>query len=208
MRVAQPGWTEVILPRPAQALRSGRGGKIEIAYIRCLHSMEPEDFERWAFAEDRIREVHPFARVQISDNFTLDTFHSHFFNAQQIQIPFLGPKSVNGIFLWLDVLRPSSQAGSRVATWTENTFVYSWGTYPTVIPPNVYTIRQRAIDNVTVNPHTLACWANHERLRRIHAEWRQAVERELHVRILQEICDGSDVSSNDDGWLEESDSDW
>ena len=118
MSIPQPGWTEVILPRPAQALRSGRGGEIEVAYIRCIGGREPEAFELWAFAEDVIREVHLFSRVQISNDFTEDTFYSHFFNARQIQIPFLGRRSVNGSVLWLDVPRPFGETGSRVAAWT------------------------------------------------------------------------------------------
>ena len=78
MRVPQYGWTEGILLRPTQALCSGRGGKIEIAYIRCINSRDPEIYELWAFSEDRHREVHPFARVQIRDNFTMDTFNPTF----------------------------------------------------------------------------------------------------------------------------------
>ena len=31
---------------------------------------------------------------------------------------------------------------------------------------------------------------------------------DLHAQILQDIRDGTDASSYDDGWLEESDSDW
>ena len=39
---------------------------------------ESKDFELWAFAEDGIREVHPFARVQIRDDFTEETFFTEF----------------------------------------------------------------------------------------------------------------------------------
>ena len=74
MRIPQPGWTKFIVPRPAQALYSGRGGKVEIAYFRCIDVREPEAFELWNFAEDRIREVHLFARFQTSNDFTEDTF--------------------------------------------------------------------------------------------------------------------------------------
>ena len=35
-------------------------------------------YELWTFAEDGTSEVHPFARVQISDDFTGETFHTHF----------------------------------------------------------------------------------------------------------------------------------
>ena len=75
MCIPQHGWTEVILPLPAQAHCSGRGGEIEVAYIHCINSREPEDFELSDFAEDEIRKIHSFARVQISDDFTENTFY-------------------------------------------------------------------------------------------------------------------------------------
>ena len=76
MCIPQPRWTEVILLRPSQYFRSSREGEIEVAYIRCIDGREPEAFELWAFVEDGIREVRPYAWVQISDNFTEDTFYS------------------------------------------------------------------------------------------------------------------------------------
>ena len=45
MRIPQPGRAGVILPRTAQAIRSGRGDEIDIAYIRCIDSSEPKAFE-------------------------------------------------------------------------------------------------------------------------------------------------------------------
>ena len=96
MRVHQPGWDDVILPRTAQSICSGRGDEIDIVHIRCINSRVPEAFELWAFAEDGICEVRLFARVQLRDNFTEDTFYTDFFNAGQIIIPFLGHRYVNG----------------------------------------------------------------------------------------------------------------
>ena len=55
MCIPHPGWADVNLPRTTQAIRSGRGDKIDIAYIRCIDGREPEDFELWDFAEDGIR---------------------------------------------------------------------------------------------------------------------------------------------------------
>ena len=78
MRIPQPGWADVILLRTSQAIWSGKGYKIDIAYIRCSDGREPEVFEFWAFAEDGIHEFHPFARVQIRDDFTKDTFYTEF----------------------------------------------------------------------------------------------------------------------------------
>ena len=170
------------------------------AYICCIYSREPEAFELWDFPEDGICEVHPYARVQISDDFTKDTFYSHFFNARQIIINLLGCRDVNGSVQWLDVPCPFGETGSLTTAWTENIFVNSLGNNPTLITNR--PIRQRAIDSVPVNPYTLACLANHERLRRIRVERIQAIERDLYVRILQDIRDDiiSDASSYD-GWL-------
>ena len=77
MCIPQLGWTEVILPRPARALCSGRGGETKVAYIRCINSREPESYELWALVEEVIHKVYPSARVEISDNFTEDTFSMH-----------------------------------------------------------------------------------------------------------------------------------
>ena len=164
MRIPQPGIPEVVPPHPVQDLCSGRGGEIDVMYIRCIEGREPEVFELWAFAEDGIRKIHLYARVQISDDFVGETFYSHFLNAREIRIPFLVRRAVNGSVQWLDVPRAAAQAGSPVATWPENTFVYSWVTYPIVITPNVSTIWRIAIDNVPVNLHTITCRANHKHL--------------------------------------------
>ena len=74
MRISQTGIPEVVLLRPIQALCSVRGGEIEVGYIHCIEGQETEVFELWAFAEDGIREIHPYARVQISDDFVGETF--------------------------------------------------------------------------------------------------------------------------------------
>ena len=81
MRIPQPVWSDFILPRNAQDICSGRGDKIVLAYIRCIDNRVPKAFELWAFAEDGIREVHPFDRVQLKDDFTKETFYTGFFNA-------------------------------------------------------------------------------------------------------------------------------
>ena len=69
MRIPQPSISEVVPPHPVHALRSGRGGEFEAAYIRCINGREPRDFELLDFTGDGICEVHPYARVQISNNF-------------------------------------------------------------------------------------------------------------------------------------------
>ena len=101
-----------------QRLRSGRGGKVGDWFIRCIEGQEPEIYELRNFAEDGTREVHLFAWVQISDDFTRETFHTHYFNAKAFQIPFLGRRSINGSVQWLDVPRPFFETGVATADWT------------------------------------------------------------------------------------------
>ena len=74
MRITQPKWAGIILLCTAQAIHSVRGDEIDIAYIRCIDIREPKAFELWDSAEDGIRKVQPFDRVQIRDDFTEDTF--------------------------------------------------------------------------------------------------------------------------------------
>ena len=53
-------------------------------------------------------------RVRLLDDFREDTFHTHFFNAQQIQIPLLCRISVNMSVKFLDAYRVTQQVGSCV----------------------------------------------------------------------------------------------
>ena len=203
INIPQPGIPEVVLPLPIQALRSGKGGEIDVIYNRCIEGLEPEVFELWDFAEDGICEVHPYARVQISDDFVGETFYSHFFNTREIRIPFLGRRSVNRSVQWLDLTRPFGKTGTITTVWTENTFVYGWGTNPTVIP-NCPNRRCTTFQSVPINLCAFSYRANYNRLRRICVEWRKSIERELHAQILLDISDEVLSDDSDDGWLEES----
>ena len=151
IRIPQPAITFVVPPHPSQVLCSGRGGEIDVPYIRCLDDWVPEAFEIWSLAKDGVHEVHLSARVKLLEDFREDTFHIHFFNAQRFQIPFLGRRSVNMSVKFLDDARATQQVGSRVATWTENIFVNSLGPYPTMITHTISTIKRRAYD-VPVTP--------------------------------------------------------
>ena len=51
MRIPQPDIPFVVPPHPVQALRSGRGGEIDVPYIRCLDGQVPEAFELWDLTE-------------------------------------------------------------------------------------------------------------------------------------------------------------
>ena len=207
--IPQPATPFVIPPRPVKALRFGRGGEIDVPYIRCLDGWVPESFELWAFAEDEIREIHTSARIKLIDDFVGDNFNTHFFNVRTFQIPFLGRRSVNMSVEFFDAARATQQFRSCVTSWTENIFFHSWGPYPTMIHHTVSNITRRACD-VTVTPHALVLRANHERLRLKRVEWRKTCHRELLARICQDMRDEvRAVLSNDsdDIWLEGSNSD-
>ena len=67
--------------------------------------------------------VHPYAWVQISDDFIRETFHTHFFNAREVIITFLGRISVNVIVQWLDVPQPFGETVIANVAWTGNIYV-------------------------------------------------------------------------------------
>ena len=136
------------LPQPVTVLCSGSGDKIEVPYIRCLDGRVPKCYELWALAEDRVCEVHPYARVRILSEFREDTFHTHFFNLRQFQIPLLGRRAVNGSVKFLDVFCTTQHVGIRV-NYTPNIFVHSWGINSTdIFPPNVSNITLCAYDPI------------------------------------------------------------
>ena len=122
--IPQPVLFEVVHPLTVQRLSFGRAGEVDVWFTRCIEVWEPDIYELWALAGDRMREVHSYARVQISNDFIGETFHTHFFNAREVQIPFLGRRSVNRSFQWIDVPRPFGETGIATVAWTENLCVY------------------------------------------------------------------------------------
>ena len=105
MHITQPVIPFHVPLQPVQYFCSGRGGQINVPYIRCLDGRVTEANELWDLSEDGVREFHLYARVELLDDFREDNFHTHFFNARQFQIPFLGRRSVNMSVDFLDVAR-------------------------------------------------------------------------------------------------------
>ena len=74
IRIPQP----IILVRaplqPVTVLWSGSADALKVPYICCLNGRVPEAFELWALADDRVCEVHPYARVKLRSEFSEDTF--------------------------------------------------------------------------------------------------------------------------------------
>ena len=148
----------------------------------------PKAFELWALADDRVRDVHPYARIKILSEFREDTFHIFFFNARRFQIPFLGHRALDNSVEFLDVVRTTQHVGSRVDS-TPNIFVHYWGVNPNdMIPVNVSTITRRAYDPI-VYFHGFILWSNHERLRLKQIEMKRICVEEYLARIRQDVRD-------------------
>ena len=111
---------------------------------------------------------------------------------------------MNGSVQWLYVTRPFSKTGIITVAWTENTFVSGLGTNPTVIT-NRPIRRRTTSESVPINLRDISCQSNHDHLRRICVERRQAIERELHARILLDIRDEVLSFDSNNGCLKESD---
>ena len=94
-------------PQPVTVIRSGSADALEAPYIRCLDGRVPKVFEVWDITEDVVRDVHPYARVKFLSEFSKDTFHTHFFNARRLYIPFLGCRALNMSVNFFDVVRVS-----------------------------------------------------------------------------------------------------
>ena len=209
--------------QPVTVLCSGSGDKIEVPYIRCLNGRVPKCYELWALAEDGVSKVHPYSRVRLLSEFKEDTFHNHFFNLRQFQIPLLVRRAVNDSAKFLDVFRTNQHVRSRV-DYTPNIFVQSWGINPPdMFPSNVYTTTRRAYDPI-VTFNGLVLRSNHERLRSKRIELKHICVEEYLARICQDVKDevaanvrapvnnalGDDLSNDsesDDVWLDRYDSD-
>ena len=120
------GQSDLKPPCIVQILISGRGWVGGVWFNRCIKGQDLDIYDFWTYADDLIRKVHPFARVQISDDFIGETFSTHFFNAKAVWIPFLGRRSVNRSVLWLHVPRPFGKIRVATAAWTENIYVNPW----------------------------------------------------------------------------------
>ena len=148
----------------------------------------PKAFELWDLAEDEVCEVHLHSRVSLLSEFREDTFHTHFFNSRQFQIPFLGRRAVNESIAFLDIFCTTQHVGSRV-DYTPNIFVHSLGINPTyMFPPNVSTITWLAYDHI-VTFHGFVLWSNHERLRLKRIELKLIRVKDYLARIRQDFSD-------------------
>ena len=222
MRIPQPIIPFRAPPQPVTVLRSGSADVIDVLYIRCLNGRVPECYELWDFAEDGVREFHPYARVKLLSEFRGDTVHTHFFIWQGFQIPFSVRRSLNESVEFLNLVRTTQHVRSRVA-FSPNIFVHPWVVNPAdMITPNVSTIARRAYDPI-VSFRGFVLRSNHERLRLKRIELKCIRVEEYLARICQDIRDEvaanlcapvnnalgdalSNYSDSDDGYLDRYDS--
>ena len=111
----EPVAAEAAPLRTIKYLRSGRGGKDGVWFTSFVERREPKIYELWTFPKDGTREVHLFARIQISDDFTGETFHTDFVIAKGRRVALLGRRSVNRSAQWLDVPQPFCKTGVATA---------------------------------------------------------------------------------------------
>ena len=180
---------QVAPPCTVQVLRSSRGGEEGVWFTRCVEGREPEIYELYTFAKDGTRKVHPFAQIQISDDFTRETFHTNFVNAKARQVALLGRRSVNVSVQWINVPRPFCETGVATAAWTENLYVNPWCRVDSPA---------RSPDN-PINLCSAAHRARDDLLRANRVERFQTLLQETLSRCLSDTCDK--VLSDDD-WLE------
>ena len=66
-------------PNPTQVLYYGSNDTIDqVPYIVCVHGRVPGMYELWYLNARGVREVHPFARVQLLDYFREGNFKTFF----------------------------------------------------------------------------------------------------------------------------------
>ena len=85
MARCKPVVFEAFPPRTIQRLRSGRGGEGDVWFTCCIEDQELNIYELWTLVEDGTRKVHPFAQVQIREDFTRETFHTYFSLQEQFK---------------------------------------------------------------------------------------------------------------------------
>ena len=102
-----------------------------VTYIVCLHGRVPGEYKLWSLNAQGVREVHPFDRVRLFDDFREDTFRTTFYNSRRCRIPFIGQRSLNGSVQFRCFADVTSD--TEVVIYTPNLFVHKWGTNPTTL---------------------------------------------------------------------------
>ena len=163
-----------------------------VTYTVCLHGRVPERYELWSMNAQGFREVHPFARVRIFDNFYEDTFRNNFFNSRRCRIPFISQKLLNGSVEFIRFANVTSYITKDVIS-TRNIFVHEWGSNPTMIGPTCSSYTCRAYIPIT-SQKGFRKRCNHKRLRLKWVEGKR-VALECHIaRFRQDMRD--DVAAN------------
>ena len=151
-------------PDPVLVHYAGSDASITtVTYIVCLHGRVPERYDLWSMNAQGVREVHPFARVSLFDDFREDTIRTTFYNSRRCRIPFIGRRSLTVSFQFIRFADVTSYSTSDIIS-TRNIFVHEWGNYPTMIGSTFYNYTCRAYVPIT-SQKGFRQRCNHERLR-------------------------------------------
>ena len=114
-----------------QPFNSVSGADDLTEFIHCVGRQQPQIHGVWTLADDGItREVHPFARVDVSD-FSRDCFKTDYFSENGRRVPIYGRKYFNGRVEWIGIPCYFRDDGPP---WTDNPLCPSprWGDGGTV----------------------------------------------------------------------------
>ena len=110
-------------PDPILFHYSGNNDYInQVTYIVFLHGRVPKGYELWSLNAQGVREIHPFARILLLDDFREDTFQTTFFNSQRCSISFIGRISLNGSVDFIKFADVTSDTEEVIST--PNRFVH------------------------------------------------------------------------------------
>ena len=165
MHVPQP-----IIPfrapsQPFQVIRSGRGGEINFPYISAVSMVGCPRLINFGLML-RMEFVRFICMLElklflISGKILFTPTSSMYDDSRFVSWVV---RDVNESVKFMDVAHTTQHVQSRVASWTKNIFVHSWGLYPSMIPPYITTITRRAY-NLPVTFHRLVLRSNHDCLR-------------------------------------------
>ena len=116
----------VSLCAPFKDLALVEGGEGNVWFNRYIEGRESKINELWTFTDDEIREVDPYAQVEISDNFIRGLFTSTFSMHKKSEFFSWVADPSTGCVQLLDVTQPFGKTGVATAALTENIYTNPW----------------------------------------------------------------------------------
>ena len=165
----------------------GRGNGIDrVTYIVCLNGRVHERCDIWSLNSQGVREVHPFARIRLLDDFRADTFQSTFFNSRRCRITFISWRLLNGSVEFIRFTDVTLD--TEIVISTPKCFVHEWGTNPTMLWPTVSNFNRRVYVPIT-SQKGFCQRCNHKRLRLKWVEEKQVALEDHLSGVRQDMRD-------------------